>query len=80
MTILLPPALERLVKEKVGSGLYADESEVVCEALRREFAHDAVQEWVRAEAAAGFEQLSAGELESMRREELLARLAQRGAA
>ncbi len=79
MTITLPPALERLVKEKVGSGLYADETEVVCEALRREFAQDTVQDWVRAQAAAGFEQLDAGEFETSTREDLLSRLAQRRA-
>ena len=47
MTITLPPALERMVKEKVESGLYASEADVVSEALRREFSHDAVHQWVR---------------------------------
>ena len=77
MTITLPPALERLVREKVGSGLYANETDVVCDALRHEFTHDAVHEWVRAQAAAGFEQLEAGEFEEITREELFSRLAQR---
>ena len=80
MTITLPTALDRLVRDKVASGLYADETEVVCEALRREFARDAVTEWVREEARAGFAQLDAGESEEITREEMLARLALRRAA
>jgi Arc/MetJ-type ribon-helix-helix transcriptional regulator len=77
MTITLPPAFERLVKEKVGSGLYANEAEVVCDALRHEFVQDEVYDWVRAQAAAGFEQFATGDFESLTREELLSRLAQR---
>ena len=80
MTITLPSALDRLVKEKVTSGLYANESEVVCDALRHEFAHDAVNQWVRQQAAAGFAQLDAGDCEDVTREELMARLAKRRAA
>ena len=79
MTIILPPALDRIVRDKVNSGLYASESELVCEALRREFARDAVQEWVRAQAADGFAQLDAGDFEDITRDELMARLAQRRA-
>lgn len=74
MTITLPPALERLVREKVGSGLYANETDVVCDALRREFAHDEFHEWVRAKAAAGFAELDAGEFEEITREEFVSRL------
>ena len=80
MNITLPPALDRIVRDKVNAGLYASESELVCEALRREFARDAVHEWVRAQAADGFPQLDAGESEDISREELMARLAQRRAA
>jgi antitoxin ParD1/3/4 len=77
MTITLPPALERIVRDKLNAGLYASETELVCEALRREFARDAVHEWVRAKAADGFAQLGAGEFEDITREEFLNRLAQR---
>ena len=80
MTITLPPALDRIVREKVNAGLYASETELVCEALRREFARDVVHEWVRAQAADGFAQLDAGEHEDLSREELMSRLAQRRAA
>ena len=34
MTITLPPALDRIVRDKVNAGLYANETELVCEALR----------------------------------------------
>lgn len=80
MTITLPPALDRLVKDKVSSGLYASESEVVCDALRREFAHEVVDEWIRKQAAAGFAQLDAAEFDDVTREDLMARLARRRAA
>ena len=80
MTITLPPALDRIVRDKVNAGLYASETELVCEALRREFARDAVHEWVRAQAAEGFAQLDAGESEELSREELMDRLAKRRAS
>jgi antitoxin ParD1/3/4 len=80
MTITLPPALERLVREKVASGLYANETEVVCEALRHGLAHDAMAAWVREQAAAGFAQFDAGEFEEITREELMDRLARRRVA
>ena len=80
MMITLPPALDRIVRDKVNAGLYASESELVCEALRREFARDTVQGWVRAQAAEGFAQLDAGESEGISREEFMARLAQRRAS
>jgi Arc/MetJ-type ribon-helix-helix transcriptional regulator len=80
MTITLPSALDRIVREKVNAGLYANETELVCEALRHEFARDLVHEWVRAQAAAGFAQLDAGEYEDISRDELMSRLAQRRSA
>jgi len=80
MTITLPPALERLVREKVAPGLYANETEVICEALRQEMARDTVTAWVREQAIAGFAQLGAGEFEDISREELMARLTRRKVA
>ena len=80
MTITLPPALDRLVKDKVSSGLYANESDVVCDALRRELAQEAVTDWVRTQAEAGFAQIAAGECDDITRDELMNRLAKRRAA
>ena len=52
MNVSLTPQLERLVKQKVNTGLYNNASEVVREALR--------QMALRDEAAQGFAQLHAG--------------------
>jgi Arc/MetJ-type ribon-helix-helix transcriptional regulator len=70
MTITLPPALDRIVREKVNSGLYASESDPVCEALRHEFSGDAVQMWIRERAAEGFAQLDEGDAVEVPREKL----------
>ena len=80
MTITLPPALDQLVQHKVASGLFADASEVIGEALRRQYAGDEVMDWVRNEACRGFEQLDAGESVELTREELFRHLHQRHAA
>ncbi len=75
MNITLPAVLDRIVRDKVKAGLYANESELVSEALRHEFARDTVSESVRVQAANGFAQLDAGECESMTRDEFFARMA-----
>ncbi len=75
MTIQLPPALDRLVRDKVASGLYNSETEVVCEALRREFDRETVEEQLRTQVAAGFAQLDDGEFEELTREEFFSRFA-----
>lgn len=80
MTITLPPALERLVLDKVASGLYANETEVISEALRQGLSRDTVTAWVREQATVGFAQLDAGEFEDITREELMTRLARRKVA
>ena len=53
MNVNLTPQLERMVKQKVNTGLYNNASEVVREALRLMA--------VRDEAAKGFAQLHAGQ-------------------
>lgn len=78
--ITLPPALERLVKNQVKSGLYASEVDVVCEALRRSFGHEATTEWIREQAEAGFAQLNAGESNDLSRNDILAGIANRRAS
>lgn len=61
MQISLTPELEKLIKEKVESGLYMNESEVISEALRTTLKLDLEQAWVQREAAIGYAQLNAGE-------------------
>ncbi len=61
MNVLLAPELERLVTEKVESGLYQTASEVVREALRLFKERDQARDQLRADVQAGFDQLARGE-------------------
>ena len=61
MNVSLTPELERLVNEKVESGLYQTASEVVREALRLLKERDQAREQLRADVQAGFDQLAQGE-------------------
>ncbi len=61
MNVSLTPELERLVNEKVESGLYQTASEVVREALRLLKERDQAREQLRADVQAGFDQLVQGE-------------------
>ena len=61
MNVSLTPELERLVNEKVESGLYQTASEVVREALRLLKDRDQAREQLRADVQAGFAQLARGE-------------------
>jgi antitoxin ParD1/3/4 len=61
MNVSLTPELERLVNEKVESGLYQTASEVVREALRLLKERDQAREQLRTDVLAGFDQLVRGE-------------------
>ena len=61
MNVSLTPELERLVNEKVESGLYQTASEVVREALRLLRERDQAREGLRADVQAGLDQLARGE-------------------
>lgn len=61
MNVSLTPELERLVNEKVESGLYQTASEVVRDALRLLKERDHAREQQRADVQAGFDQLARGE-------------------
>jgi antitoxin ParD1/3/4 len=58
MNVSLTPELERLVNEKVESGLYQTASEVVREALRLLKERDQAREQLRGDVQAGFDQLA----------------------
>jgi len=66
MNVNLTPELEKLVREKVSSGLYNNQSEVVREALRLLAEQDRLREAhlvkLREALAAGLEQAERGEL------------------
>jgi antitoxin ParD1/3/4 len=77
MQIALTPALDQMVREKVASGLYESPSEVIREALRLMAGQDSGMDWLRKEAALGFEQLEAGECLEISREEFLQQMRER---
>jgi antitoxin ParD1/3/4 len=65
VSIALNPELEKLVHEKVQSGLYSSASEVIREALRLLYERDQIRaqelDAVRAKLKRGIEQLDRGE-------------------
>ena len=61
MNVSLTPELERLVNEKVESGLYQTASEVVREALRLLKERDQARDDLRADVQAGLNQLARGQ-------------------
>ena len=61
MNVSLTPELEKIVRDKVESGLYNNASEVIREALRIALKVEAENDWLKREAAIGFAQLEAGE-------------------
>ena len=67
MNISLTPELEKLVTEKVGSGLYGSASEVVREALRllheRDQLRELRREQLRQQIAKGIADLDAGRVD-----------------
>ena len=74
MNISLTPELERLVQEKVASGLYNSASEVIRESLRllheRDRIRDIRLEELRKEIQKGINQLERGEYEVYETDEL----------
>ncbi len=61
MNVSLTPELEKLINEKVDSGLYQTASEVVREALRLLKEHDHERVRLQADVQAGFDQLARGQ-------------------
>ncbi|HRH97160.1 MAG TPA: type II toxin-antitoxin system ParD family antitoxin, partial [Prosthecobacter sp.] len=57
-----------LLARKMASGLYEDASDVVREALRQMESRESALEWLRQEAAAGFDQLDRGDSVEMDRD------------
>ena len=56
LTVSLPEDMARMIQEKVQSGTYASDSEVVDDALRNLQAHDtAVEKWLRQEAVPAYD-------------------------
>lgn len=65
LSITLPVEMAKLVKDKVASGAYASESEVVRDGLRALQERDtAIDKWLRDEVAATFDAYKAGEIKT----------------
>jgi putative addiction module CopG family antidote len=60
LSITLPNDMAEALKERVASGAYASESEVVRDGLRALFAReDAIETWLRTEVVAAYDELRA---------------------
>lgn len=78
LTITLPEEMARAVKERVASGAYASESEVIREGLRALAAQDAaVEHWLRTEGVARYEAYLANPDNTLSADELSASLQRR---
>ena len=76
LSITLPDKMAEALKERVSSGAYASESEVIRDGLRALFARDeAVEEWLRTEIVASYEELRADPSQAISSEEMRAELA-----
>ncbi|SNS93103.1 putative addiction module antidote protein, CC2985 family [Micrococcales bacterium KH10] len=75
LSITLPNSMADALKERVASGAYASESEVVRDGLRALFAREeAVENWLRTEVAASVEELRADPERAISSEEMRAEL------
>ena len=73
--ITLPDALAHLLEQKVGSGEYATESDVVSAGLQGLQAHDAALEhWLQTDVAASFDQVHADPASVISSEDILIRV------
>ena len=75
LTITLPPEMARAVKDRVASGDYASESEVLREGLRAlEAQEEAVERWLRTEGVARYDIWKASPQNTFSGEEIRAKL------
>jgi putative addiction module CopG family antidote len=78
MSITLPKEMARLVRDKVASGEYASESEVVRDGLRSLVARDrALEEWLRTDVVRAYEELRANPESGIPLHKIQAALAER---
>jgi antitoxin ParD1/3/4 len=76
LSITLPIDMADALRERVRSGEYASESEVVREGLRALFARDqAVEAWLREEVAAAYDAVAADPSRAVSAQSVRARLA-----
>ncbi|EMQ99200.1 ribbon-helix-helix domain-containing protein [Paeniglutamicibacter gangotriensis] len=76
LSVTIPISMADALKQRVESGAYASESEVVRDGLRTLFARDeAVETWLRTEAAAAYDDLRTDPAQSISADAMRARLA-----
>lgn len=76
LSITLPNGMADALKERVASGAYASESEVVRDGLRALFSQEeAIERWLRTEVAEAYDELRADPSRAVSSEDLRARLA-----
>lgn len=74
-SVTLPTEMAQMVKTKVSSGEYASESEVIRDGLRALQARDkALDNWLRTEVAAAYDELKADPSKGRSADEVLASL------
>ncbi|WP_235632109.1 ribbon-helix-helix domain-containing protein [Mycolicibacterium rutilum] len=75
MSITLPIEMADMLRERVRSGEYASESELIREGLRALFARDqAVEAWLRDEVAAAYDAVAADPSRAVSAQSVRARL------
>ncbi len=81
LSITLPNEMADALRERVQSGEYASESEVIREGLRALWARDqAVQAWLQGQVAEAYDALVADPSRGVRADQLRARLASKRTA
>lgn len=77
LSITLPTNMAEALKERVASGVYASESEVVRDGLRALFAREeAIETWLRTEVADAYDELRADSSRAISSDEMRAHLAE----
>ncbi|MDJ1370986.1 ribbon-helix-helix domain-containing protein [Gulosibacter molinativorax] len=77
LSITLPNEMAEQLKQRVATGAYASESEVIREGLRALFAQeDAVERWLRTEVVQSIEEMRADPSRAISSEDMRAHLAE----
>lgn len=75
LSITLPNNMADALKDRVASGAYASESEVIRDGLRALFSQeDAVERWLRTEVVAAYDELRADPSKAISSEDMRAHL------
>lgn len=77
LSITLPNDMAEALKERVATGAYASESEVIRDGLRVLFARDeAVEQWLRREVVSAYDELRADPSQAIDARQMRAHLAE----